>query len=93
MSITYTTTAVAAVRQYRRINHIDNEGLDDTTPRYEVNIKAYNYLLDSWFAFAVTDLPTDKRIYEITHVHGEDYVMVHSYTLDDPETKIPLGKD
>lgn len=86
-----THNAELAVRRYREIHHLDEYGGRDLVPPYAVHVKSYNYLLGSWFAFAVTDLPSDRRLYEITYVQGEDYVAVHPYTLDyDSDTKVKI---
>lgn len=82
------TTIDTAVREFRKTRQVTPD------PEYAVHVKTYNYLLGSSFAFAATDLPDDHHIYEVTHVNGQDYVMVHSYTFDpDSETKVTMGKD
>lgn len=51
---------------------------------YHIFIKSSGYILGSFFAFVVTDEPSDERIYEVTHLQSNpESTAVSSYSSDD----------
>ena len=70
-----------AVRRY-----IDKKGYLNGKKDYNLFIKSSGYILGSYYAFVVTDEPSDERIYEVTHLQSNPAsTAVTSYLQDDSE--------
>ncbi len=69
-----------AVRRY-----IDEQGYLKKQD-YNLFIKTSGYILGSYFAFVVTDEPSDNRIYEVTHLQSNpNSTAVTSYIQENDE--------
>lgn len=67
-----------AVRRY-----IDNKGYLNGKKDYNLFIKSSGYICGSYYAFVVTDEPSNDRIYEVTHLSKSNTTAVISYLQDD----------
>lgn len=67
-----------AVRRY-----IDKKGYLKQKRDYNLFIKSSGYICGSYYAFVVTDEPSDDRIYEVTHLSKSNTTAVSSYLQDD----------
>lgn len=67
-----------AVRRY-----IDKKGYCNQKRNYNLSIKSAGYILGSYYAFVVTDEPSDNRIYEVTYLANSNSTAVSSYLQDD----------
>ena len=67
-----------AVRRY-----IDEKGYFDQKIDYNLSIKSSGLILRNYYAFVVTDEPSDKRIYEVTCVASSNSIAVNSYVKED----------
>lgn len=67
-----------AVRRY-----IDKKGYLKQKRDYNLSIKSSGYICGSYYAFVVTDEPSDDRIYEVTHLANSNTTVVSSYLQDD----------
>lgn len=67
-----------AVRRYIDDKEYCNKKID-----YNLSIKSSGYILGSYYAFVVTDEPSDNRIYEVTYQKNSNSVAVSSYIQED----------
>ena len=67
-----------AVRRY-----IDKKGYLKQKRDYNLFIKSSGYIHGSYYAFVVTDEPSDDRIYEVTYLANSNTAAVSSYLQDD----------
>lgn len=67
-----------AVRRY-----IDKKGYLKQKRDYNLSIKSSGYICGSYYAFVVTDEPSDDRIYEVTYLANSNTAAVTSYLQDD----------
>ena len=67
-----------AVRRY-----IDKKGYLKQKRDYNLFIKSSGYICGNYYAFVVTDEPSDNRIYEVTHLSKSNTTAVSSYLQDD----------
>lgn len=67
-----------AVRRY-----IDEKGYCNQKRDYNLFIKSSGYILGSYYAFVVTDEPSDERIYEVTHLANSNSTAISSYIQED----------
>lgn len=67
-----------AVRRY-----IDKKGYLKQKRDYNLFIKSSGYIHGNYYAFVVTDEPSDDRIYEVTHLSKSNTTAVSSYLQDD----------
>lgn len=67
-----------AVRRY-----IDKKGYCNQKRDYNLSIKSSGYIYGNYYAFVVTDEPSDNRIYEVTHLSKSNTTAVSSYLQDD----------
>lgn len=67
-----------AVRRY-----IDKKGYCNQKRDYNLSIKSGGYILGNYYAFVVTDEPSDNRIYEVTYLANSNSTAVSSYIQED----------
>lgn len=67
-----------AVRRY-----IDKKGYCNQKRNFNLSIKSSGYICGNYYAFVVTDEPSDNRIYEVTHLSKSNTTAVSSYLQDD----------
>ena len=63
-----------AVRRY-----IDEKKLFDGRKDYHLSIKTGGYIRGNYFAYVVTDLSDDDRIYEVISLTKSKFIVVTSY--------------
>lgn len=73
---------------YQLIEHavrcyIDKKGYLKQKRDYNLSIKSSGYIFGNYYAFVVTDEPSDDRIYEVTHLAHSNTTAVSSYLQDD----------
>ena len=69
-----------AVRRY-----IDEKKLFNGRKDYRLYIKTGGYIRGSYFAFVVTDLSDDNRIYEVTSLTNPKSIAVTSYIQENAD--------
>lgn len=69
-----------AVRRY-----IDEKKLFDGRKDYHLSIKIGGYIRGNYFAFVVTDLSDDNRIYEVTSLTNPKSIAVTSYIQENTD--------
>lgn len=67
-----------AVRRY-----IDKKGYCNQKRNYNLSIKSAGYILGNYYAFVVTDEPSDNRIYEVTYLANSNSTAISSYIQED----------
>nr|DAT57334.1 MAG TPA: hypothetical protein [Caudoviricetes sp.] len=67
-----------AVRRY-----IDKKEYCNQKRNFNLSIKSSGYILGSYYAFVVTDEPSDRRIYEVTYLVNSNSPAVSSYIQED----------
>lgn len=66
--------------------YIDKKGYCNQKRDYNLFIESSGYILGSYYAFVVTDEPSDERIYKVTHLQSNPAsTVVTSYLQDDSE--------
>lgn len=65
--------------------YIDKKKLLDGRKDYHLSIKTGGYIRGNFFAFVVTDLPDDSRIYEVTSLMNSQSIAVTSYILENDD--------
>lgn len=69
-----------AVRRY-----IDEKKLFEGLKNYHLSIKTGGYIRGNFFAFVVTDLSDDNRIYEVTSLTNSKSIAVTSYIQENAD--------
>lgn len=69
-----------AVRRY-----IDEKKLFNGRKDYRLSIKTEGYIRGSYFAFVVTDLSDDNRIYKVTSLTNPRSIAVTSYIQENAD--------
>lgn len=69
-----------AVRRY-----IDEKKLFNGRKDYHLSIKTGGYIRGSFFAFVITDLSDDNRIYEVTSLTNSKSIAVTSYIQENAD--------
>ena len=69
-----------AVRRY-----IDEKKLFDGRKDYHLSIKTGGYIRGNYFAYVVTDLSDDDRIYEVISLTKSKFIVVTSYIRENSD--------
>ena len=69
-----------AIRRYN-----DEKKLFDGQKDYRLSIKTGGYIRGNYFAFVVTDLSDDNRIYEVTSLTNSKSIAVTSYIQENSD--------
>ena len=71
------------VIEYAIRRYIDKKGYCNQKRDYNLSIKSSGYIFGNYYAFVVTDEPSDDRIYEVTHLAHSNTTAVSSYFQED----------
>lgn len=69
--------------EYAVRHYIDKKGYCNQKRNYNLSIKSAGYILGNYYAFVVTDEPSDNRIYEVTYLANSNSTAISSYIQED----------